>query len=169
MASTSGVSVLPHATARRPDATSISVTMVVTVVLPSVPVMATIGRSSQRAARSNSDSTGTPARSAATKAGWRSGTPGLGRSASAPASTVARSCSLSPSSTSTPSDAAAAPDLVGGMVVDDRDGDAVGLQGLHHGPAGDPEAEDHDGGQREVVGGQVGHQSSTPGRLTKSA
>ena len=61
MASTKGTSVLPTASARRPDAFIMSVTIVVTVVLPSVPVTARIGRSSQTAARSNSLSTGTPA------------------------------------------------------------------------------------------------------------
>ena len=61
MASTSGMSVFPAATARFPLATSMSVTSVVTVVFPLVPVMATIGIVDQRAASSNSVHTRVPA------------------------------------------------------------------------------------------------------------
>ena len=70
MAATKGSSVLPTATACRPPASNIERTSSVTVVLPSVPVIATSGRSSQRVARSNSDSTGTPASRATAKIGW---------------------------------------------------------------------------------------------------
>ncbi len=51
--------------ARTPDASSIAATSVVTVVLPFVPVTATIGTRARSAARSISLRTGTPARRAA--------------------------------------------------------------------------------------------------------
>ena len=70
-------------------------TRVVTVVLPSVPVMASSGRSSHHVARSNSDSTGTPAAPASANTGWRAGQPrgrqhGVGRATSAASSVDGR-------------------------------------------------------------------------------
>ncbi|CAB4564815.1 unannotated protein [freshwater metagenome] len=108
IASTKGVSVLPQAIDRTPEARSIAVTMVVTVVFPSVPVMATIGRESHRSARSNSDSIATPSALASPKIGWDSGIPGLGTTRSHPETRRVSSCGEGDSTSSTPIDAASA-------------------------------------------------------------
>src|SRR4051794_34271962 len=74
-ASTNGRPMLPAATARFPDSTSIAATNVVTVVLPLVPVMATIGIVARRAASSISLTSSTPAESAMAYTGCDTGTP----------------------------------------------------------------------------------------------
>src|SRR5580658_10310598 len=85
-ASSNGYPTLPAATACLPEEPSIAVTSLVTVVLPLVPVIATRpGRSpgppiasSTCQASSISLLTSIPNAFAATRAGWLTGTPGLG-------------------------------------------------------------------------------------------
>jgi hypothetical protein len=77
-ASTSGRPMFPAATTRAPAASSISVTKVVTVVLPLVPVIATKGTLLRCHANSISLRTGMPARWAASNTLCPAGTPGLG-------------------------------------------------------------------------------------------
>ena len=93
---TSGTSVLPHAIARRTGRPSMAVTSVVTVVLPSVPVTASIGRGRSGRVlplvpRSISLRTGTPASRRRGITGWCSGTPGLGTTTSTAADQGRRS------------------------------------------------------------------------------
>ncbi len=90
---------LPATIVRRPLARSMPSTSTVTVVFPSVPVTATIGRVDQRAASSNSLHTGVPAARAAWMAGCPSGTPGLGTTtpvAATSGSTAASSSTVTP-------------------------------------------------------------------------
>ena len=68
---------LPPTSTRRPEASSIRPTRVVVVDFPFVPVMATIGPRSQRAASSSSPITRTPADFARAISGRSIGTPGL--------------------------------------------------------------------------------------------
>ena len=70
MAATRGRSLLPASTHGIPPARNMAVTIVVTVVLPSVPVMAAMGRSSQAAARSNSVNTGVADSATMANTGW---------------------------------------------------------------------------------------------------
>ena len=179
MASTSGTSVLPTAIARRPEASNMAVTMVVTVVLPSVPVTATTGRSSHAAARSNSLSTGTPARSAIENAAWRSGTPGLGSSASTEPTSSASSASVGASIRSTAANSAALRAAGEGWSSTTTTAPPRAHERSGHGPSGDPEPEDEgppghgdderiDEGVLDRGPGGGPAQSSTPSR-TKSA
>ncbi len=69
---------LPAATVRTPDASSIAAIIVVTVVFPFVPVTATIGTRARSAARSISLRTAMPRACAAAMAGWSARTSGLG-------------------------------------------------------------------------------------------
>ena len=93
-----GVSVLPTATLRRPARLRMALAINVVVVLPSVPVMPTIGRAplgrfcSQRYASSISESTSIPRRRASTMTSCDSGTPGAGSSISTSSSTAAIRC-----------------------------------------------------------------------------
>ncbi len=171
MASTSGTSVLPTARARRPDAFIMSVTMVVTVVLPSVPVTASTGRSSQAAARSNSLSTGHTGLTGGGEDGVAVGHAGagqhrvglrhqrcqLGIGGGFDQVHGLRFCCPAPGRR--------------GMVVHHHDLGAVGPQGRRHGLTGDGEPH-HQGVSRRVPAvpgvGSHGAQSNTS-RRTKSA
>ena len=75
--SSSGRPMLPAATARTPDASSIAVMSVVTVLLPFVPVTATTGTRAASIPRSITPGNGTR-RARAANAGWLGRTPGLG-------------------------------------------------------------------------------------------
>src|SRR3954471_19127480 len=99
---------LPAATAAVPDAVSMAVTRPVTVVLPLVPVMATIGRSVQRDASSTSPTSGTPRSRAIVNTGCRGGTPGLGTTSSALWTSTASVDASGLVITSTPSGASSA-------------------------------------------------------------
>jgi hypothetical protein len=111
-ASTRGTSVLPAATARRPAAFSIAAASMVVVVLPSVPVMARIGRAppgrpcSHWYASSISLRTGTPWRRAAAITSCVSGTPGDGDTRSQSATSASSVAGVV--SNSTPSSSASA-------------------------------------------------------------
>ncbi len=99
-ASRRGRPMLPAATARRPDASSMAWTKVVTVVLPLVPVMATIGHRARRHASSTSPMTG--AASSKREHGVTGGHPGAhddlvdgaGQGRSGPASSGADTSSM---------------------------------------------------------------------------
>ena len=73
-----GLPMLPPLSATQPDVRSISVTISTTVVLPFVPVIATIGTAIRSAARSISLRTSFPRWRAAIRIGWCGATPGLG-------------------------------------------------------------------------------------------
>ena len=159
IAATSGTSVLPTATARRPPASSIARASSVTVVLPSVPVTATTrpvvppGRQVELRQHGHA-----APRRAASNTGWWSGTPGLGTTAPT-SSTSARSAvvvgRLDERHARAPR-RAARPASVGRSSTDDR-ALAVGDERPQHGLAGDAEPE------HEVVG------QSSPPVPTKSA
>ncbi len=99
----SGSPIFPPMKTDQPEASSIRATSSVVVVLPLVPVMATIGRSRKRAASSISPITGTPRAAAATRGGRSWGTPGLSTTASKPVMSMASRFPRAPVSTCAPS------------------------------------------------------------------
>ena len=68
--SSKGRPMFPAATVRTPDALSMAVISIVTVLFPFVPVTAMTGTDAASSPRSMSPRTVTPAASAATNAGW---------------------------------------------------------------------------------------------------
>ena len=141
-----------------------AVTIIVTVVLPFVPVMATSGRSSQRPARSSSLTTGTPSSAATAKAVWSSGRPGVGTTSAAPDSSSRSAVASGAPANATPSSRGERPLLLGGAVVGGTHGDPSAPQRGHDGTAHHPEAHHND--RRPVVGplidGGRRHQSIAP-------
>ena len=133
-------------------------TSVVTVVLPSVPVMASTGRSSHQPARSNSERIGTPASAAAPKTRWRAGRPGAGTTpdrALHQEGQLVGARGLDQVAAQLGGQRAGG---VAGAVVGQHHGLAVGDQGAGHGRAGHAQADD-----------QVGRAQSSVPVETKSA
>ena len=153
MASTSGTSVLPAATARRPLASSMAVASRVVVVLPSVPVTATIGRGrrhgpapTRRPGRTRCAPARRRRRPPRTAGGARA-RPGLGAPARRRPTSAASVAPVGASTRSTPSSAAARGVAVGDPVVGHRDPPAAGHQRPGGGLAGDGQAVDERGRQ----------------------
>ena len=156
----------PAATARRPDALSISAVSVVTVVLPLVPVTATIGAVGPFAGQIDLAADRHAARrAAATSAGWSTRTSGLGTTRSAAPTARAdrvgrrrldeRARRARVASATRPAYVAAR----AGRVLEDRHVPALGAQPAGHRDPGLGQA-DHDGAH---------HSSPGPRRCRKSA